>query len=102
MGRIAETVYTDQGDIARLEQWVEELAINARVRVHTRAEGVVEGVVMVTPTVQIYRDGADNEGVNGTVKLEDPQRPGWSSVVWLGEIVRVEHVDSVTTGASKA
>jgi len=102
MGRIAEKVYTEATDLAWLERWVVELAINARVRVHTRERGAIEGVVMVTPTVQLFRDAADNEGTNGVVKLEDPERPGWSVVVWLDEITRVEHIDSVTRGASRA
>ncbi|SEO95002.1 Protein of unknown function [Luteibacter sp. UNC138MFCol5.1] len=101
MGRIAEKVYTDPRDVARLERFVGELAINARVRVHTKS-GVVEGVVMVTPTIQVFRDAADNEGINGTVKLEDARQPGWSGLVWLGDIERVEHLDSVTMGATRA
>jgi hypothetical protein len=36
------------------------------------------------------------------VKLEDPQQPGWSGLVWLGDIVSVEHLDSVTMGSTKA
>lgn len=102
MGRIAETIYTEPQDVARLDRLVEQLAINARVRLHTRDRGVIEGVVMVTPTVQMFRDANDDEGINGVVKLEDPRQPGWSDLVWLGEIERVEHLDSVTMGATKA
>lgn len=102
MGRMASKVFTDPQDVARMEHWVEELAINARVRVHLLEGPPVEGVVMVTPTVQVFKDADDVEGINGTVKLEDPQQPGWSGSVWLGDIVRVEHLDSVTMGATKA
>jgi len=102
MGRIARVVFTQPADVARMEQWVEELAINARVRVHLTAGAPVEGVVMVTPTIQVFKDADDIEGMNGVVKLEDPQQPGWSGLVWLGDIVGVEHLDSVTMGASKA
>lgn len=102
MGRIADKVYTEPADLARFERRVAELAVNARVRVHTRDRGAIEGVVLVTPTVQLFRDAADNEGTNGVVKLADPERPGWSEVVWLDEITRVEHLDSVTKGVSKA
>jgi hypothetical protein len=102
MGRIARTVFKDPEDVARLERWVEELAINARVRVHVVEGEPVEGVVMVTPTIQVFKDADDVEGINGTVKLEDPQQPGWSGLVWLGDIVRVERLDSVTMGATKA
>ncbi|NID03407.1 DUF3247 family protein [Luteibacter jiangsuensis] len=102
MGRMASKVFTDPEDVARLERWVEELATNARVRIHVAGDPPVEGVVMVTPTIQVFKDANDVEGINGTVKLEDPQQPGWSGVVWLGDIVRVEHLDSVTMGATKA
>ena len=102
MGRLAETVFTDSADVARLERWVEELAVNARVRVHLADGPSVEGVVMVTPTVQIFKTASDDEGINGVVNLEDPQRPDWSCDVWLGDIVRVEHLDSVAMGTSKA
>jgi hypothetical protein len=102
MGRTARTVFTEREDIARMERWVEELAINARVRVHVAGGPPVEGVVAVTPTVQVFKDANDVEGVNGMVKLEDPEQPGWSGLVWLGDIVRVEHLDSVTMGSTKA
>lgn len=102
MGRIARVVFTAPADVARMEHWVEELAINARVRVHLTEGEPVEGVVMVTPTIQVFKDADDIEGINGTVKLEDPRQPGWSGLVWLGDIVRVEHLDSVTMGATKA
>ncbi|HEY4292266.1 DUF3247 family protein [Luteibacter sp.] len=102
MGRIASTVYTNPAEVARLERWVEELAINARVRVHMAEGAPVEGIVMVTPTIQVFKNAADDEGMNGVVKLEDPDKPGWNTLVWLGDIVRVEHLDSVTMGSSKA
>lgn len=102
MGRIARTVFTEPADIAQMERWVDELAINARVRIHTVEGPPAEGVVAVTPTVQVFKNADDVEGINGTVKLEDAQRPGWSGVVWLGDIVRVEHLDSVTKGATRA
>ncbi|MGE7136652.1 DUF3247 family protein [Luteibacter sp. NPDC031894] len=102
MGRIARTVFSEPADIQRMERWVEELAINARVRVHVKEGSPVEGVVMVTPTIQVFKDADDIEGINGTVKLEDPQQPGWSGLVWLGDIVRVEQLDSVTMGATRA
>jgi hypothetical protein len=102
MGRIARTVFTQPGDIQRIERFVEELAINARVRVHVAEGEPVEGIVAVTPTIQVFKTADDQEGINGTVKLEDPRQPGWSGLVWLGDITRVEHLDSVTMGATKA
>ena len=102
MGRIAQTVFTEAGDIAKMERWVEELAINARVRLHLVEGAPVEGIVAVTATVQVFKDADDIEGINGTVKLEDPRQPGWSGIVWLSDIVRIEHLDSVTMGATRA
>lgn len=102
MGRIAEKIFTTPADIHRLERLVDELAINARVRLHTVDRRAIEGVVMVTPTVQTFRDPNDDEGINGVVKLEDPARPDWTEYVWLGDIASVEHLDSVTMGSTKA
>jgi len=102
MGRQAAEVYTSPEDIAVLERWVVELAVNARVRIATRRRTIIEGVVAATPTVQMFYDRDGNEGVNGMVKLEDAGRPDWSGEVWLGDIADVEHLDSVVTGVSKA
>ncbi|MDF3981375.1 DUF3247 family protein [Luteibacter sp. PPL201] len=102
MGRTARIVFTRPDDIARIERWVNELAINAHVRIHLVDGHVVEGIVMVTPTVQVFHGQDGDQGINGTVKLEAPVQPGWSGIVWLGDIARVEHLDSVTMGATKA
>jgi len=102
MGREAARVYTSSEDIALLERQVETLAVNARVRVRTRDGSVEEGIVTVTPTVQVFVDADGNEGLNGVVKLEDLRRPGWNGEIWLGDIVRIEHLDSVVMGVSKA
>jgi hypothetical protein len=102
MGSTAEKVFIEPADIARLERWVEELAVNAHVRVHGVSGPPVEGIVTVTPTVQLFRNASGEEGMNGVVKLEDSRRPDWSGLVWLGDIMRVEHLDSVRMGASRA
>lgn len=102
MGRSATKVFTQPADIARLEHWVTELAVNARVRVYCGHTAPQEGVVTVTPTVQVFQDGDGNEGLNGIVKLESDQRPDWGGAIWLGDITGVEHLDSVTFGSSKA
>jgi hypothetical protein len=102
MGQIADRVFVYPHDIQRLKQWVEELAVNARVAVHVQGDGIIEGVVAVTPTVQVFRDADGNEGINGVVKLIDPRRPDWDVLVWLGDIEQVRHLDSVVMGSSKA
>ena len=102
MGRSAERVYTSPGDIAQLEKWVDELAVNAAVRIVKHDGATVEGVVSVTPTVQLFLDPNDQEGMNGVVRLIDRNRPDWDGLVWLGDIRDIQHLDSVRMGSSKA
>jgi hypothetical protein len=102
MGQIADRVFVLPEEIHRLEKWVEELAVNARVALHLRGEDTIQGIVAVTPTVQIFRDPKGQEGVNGVVKLIDTRNPDWDALVWLGDIEGIEHLDSVTMGSSKA
>ncbi|MGN6324131.1 MAG: DUF3247 family protein [Dyella sp.] len=102
MGRSAERVYTSPSDIAQLEKWVDELAVNAAVRIVKHDGATVEGVVSVTPTVQLFLDPNDQEGMNGVVRLIDRNRPDWDGLVWLGDIRDIQHLDSVRMGTSKA
>lgn len=102
MGRLAERVYTSPNDIAQLEKWVDELAVNAAVRIVKHDGGTVEGVVSVTPTVQLFLDPNDQEGMNGVVRLIHRNRPDWDGLVWLGDIRDIQHLDSVRMGSSKA
>lgn len=102
MGQVADRVYVHPEDIQRLEQWVGELAVNARVSIQLQDHGTVEGIVAVTPNVQIFRDPDGQEGLNGVVKLIHTHDSDWSALVWLGDIEQVKHLDSVTMGSSKA
>ncbi|GLQ99170.1 hypothetical protein GCM10007863_35900 [Dyella mobilis] len=102
MGQIANRVCVHAEDIRRLEKWVEELAVNARVSVRLENHGTVEGIVAVTPNVQVFRDPQGQEGINGVVKLIDTRDPGQSALVWLSDIEAVSHLDSVRMGSSKA
>lgn len=102
MGRIAEKVFVEPADIERLECILSDLAVNSCVRVTTRAGDVVEGLVMVTPTVQVFRDKQGLEGINGVVKLEIMEHPGKVEAVWLGDIEQIVHLDSVSMGVSRA
>jgi hypothetical protein len=102
MGRSAERVYTSPSDIAQLEKWVDELAVNAAVRIVKHDGETVEGVVSVTPTVQLFLDPNDQEGMNGVVRLVDRNRPDWDGLVWLGDIRDIQHLDSVRMGTSRA
>lgn len=102
MGQLADRVYISSADTQRLQRLVDELAINAKVSLRLDDGRTTQGVVAVTPTVQVFRDRQGQEGMNGVVKLIDPGRPDWSERVWLGDIVQLTHLDSVTKGASKA
>lgn len=102
MGRRAERVYTDPADVAMLEKWVKELAVNAAVRIVKHDDEIVEGVVSVTPTVQMFLGPGDREGMNGVVRLLDMHKPDWDGLVWLGDIRDIQHLDSVRMGTSKA
>lgn len=102
MGQIAEKVFVERADVERLEHLVEELAVNASVRVATRQYRVVEGLVTVTPTIQVFRDNEGIEGMNGIVKLVNTEHPDRVEVVWLGDIREVAHLDSVRKGVSRA
>ncbi|HEV7775610.1 MAG TPA: DUF3247 family protein [Luteibacter sp.] len=92
MGRNAEHVYTEPGAIARIEAWIAELPGAAVVRIVEIDGRETSGVVSVRPTVQAFRDGNENEGINGVVTLEDPDRPGWTGTIWLDRIERVDRL----------
>jgi hypothetical protein len=102
MGREADTVHKDPASIARLQALVKELRDNAKVTLHLQDGSQLRGVVAVVPTVQTFVDADAVEGVNGVVKLIDPERPEWSATVQLDTIARVEHLDSVVYGTSQS
>ena len=102
MGQIAEKIFIERSDIEYLEQLVIELAVNAYVRITTRQGRVVEGLVTVTPTIQVFRNNEGAEGINGVVKLERSQHSERDEIVWLGDILEIVHLDSVSKGVSRA
>ena len=95
MGRAAERVYTDPASIRRLESLIGELPANGHVVLLLKDGSSCDGVVVTRPNVQLFRDADEREGINATVKLERPDVPAWSQQVWLDQIARVEHVDSI-------
>lgn len=101
MAREADTIHKDPASIARLQALVKELPDNAKVILHLQDDSQIRGVVAVVPTVQNFVNADDVEGVNGLVKLIDPERPDWSTTIQLDTIVRVEHLDSVVYGTSQ-
>ncbi|EIL93532.1 DUF3247 family protein [Rhodanobacter spathiphylli] len=95
MGRQARHVYTDQASIHQLESLVEELPANGHVVLLLKDGSSCDGVVSTRPNVQVFRDAEEREGINATVQLERPDVPEWTRQVWLDQIVRVEHLDSI-------
>ncbi|WP_266180603.1 DUF3247 family protein [Dyella humicola] len=93
MGRLAEHVYTAPAQIRHLEALVAELPANGHVVLQLNDGTRHDGIVCTRPNVQMFRDGAENEGVNGVVRLERLDAPDWRCFVWLSDIRHVEHRD---------
>ena len=95
MAQYAEHVCVDPVEIRRLESLVADLQGNGRVSIALKDGSTIEGVVSVRPAVQVLRDHAGREGVNAEVRLERPREPAWNRSLWLDQISRVEHLDSI-------
>ncbi len=95
MGRQAEHVYTDPASIRQLESLIDQLPANGHVVLLLKDGSRCDGVISTRPNVQVFRDAEEREGINGTVQLQRPDVPDWSRHVWLDEIERVEHLDSI-------
>jgi len=92
MGRTAEKVYTEPGDIERIQRRVVELPGQARVRITMQGGSIVTGTVTVRPSVQQFEDASGAAGMNAQVRLDDPAVPRWAAYLWLGDIMRVERL----------
>lgn len=95
MSRLAEHVYTDRTHISQITSLVRELPANGHVVLLLKDGSSCDGVVISPPNVQIFRDRQEREGINATVLLERPDVPMWKRHVWLDEVLRVEHLDSM-------
>jgi hypothetical protein len=95
MARQAARVYTDRASIQRLESLVAELPANGHVVLFLHDGSTCDGVVSTRPNVQVFRDDQEREGINAEVQLERPDAPGWTRHIWLDEVTRVEHLDSI-------
>jgi len=89
MGKYAKHVYTNQAQIAALESWVQQLPDEARVQLTLEDGSRLLGTVAVRPTVQTFRDEAENEGANGLLRLDDLDSPVQQHLVWLDTIREV-------------
>jgi len=54
----------------------------------------VLGTVAVRPTVQSFRDEAENEGANGLLRLDDLDNPVQQHLIWLDTIREVRPLPS--------
>lgn len=77
-----------------------QLPANGHVVLLLRDGSSCDGVVTVRPSVQVFRDRDEREGINAEVQLERPDAPAWRQRIWLDQIVRVEHLDSGMGGES--
>lgn len=93
MSRVAERVYTDDADIARLEALVLQLGDEARVELLLVDGSTVTGAVAVRPTVQTFLDPQGEEGINGVVRIDDAADPSRLHWIWLDTIREVRPLD---------
>jgi len=91
MTQLAEQVYTEQHDIARIESWAEQLQDEAIVAIRLADGSRVDGVVAVRPTIQVFRDGDGREGMNAIVRIDDAVDPARTHYLWLDRIVEITH-----------
>lgn len=94
MGKYAKHVYTEQSQIATLEHWLGQLPDEARVQVTLDDGSRVLGTVAARPTVQTFRDEAENEGANGLLRLDDLDNPVQQHLIWLDTIRDVRPLPS--------
>lgn len=94
MGQFAECVYTDQADIALLEDRATQLPDEAKVEVVLIDGSKLQGVVATRPVVQVFHDSAGEEGINGMVRIDDARDPERTHYVWLDEILEVHQAGS--------
>ena len=94
MGTHAIFVTTDTAMLNLLHNRVQELPDNAKVTLELDSGEEVKGVVSARPSLQVFRNLGGDEGTNGVVTLEDPNRPDFRVSVWLSDIRLIHHEDS--------
>lgn len=95
MSQQAEHVYNDPARLARLEVLVGQLPPNGHVNVSLRNGTVYDGIVCARPSMEIFRDQEGREGFNALLRLGRAGMSEWSRYIWLDEISRIEHMDSI-------
>lgn len=89
MSRIAGRVYTAAADIARFEAIALQLPQDARVAITLDDGSQVQGIVTAMPTLQMFFDPQDNEGLNGVVRIEGVPAGSGDHYLWLDRIQSV-------------
>jgi len=92
MGRTAEHVYVEPGDIARIQRLVVELPSQAHVRITMQCGAIISGTVAERPAAQLFEDASGAAGMNAQLRIDDPVAPSCTTYVWLGDIKRVERL----------
>jgi hypothetical protein len=89
VSRIAGRVYSDAADLARFEAIALQLPQDTRVAIALDDGSLVQGIVTATPTLQMFFDPQDNEGLNGVVRIEGFPSGAGDHYVWLDRIQSV-------------
>jgi hypothetical protein len=92
MGRQAERIYTQPGDISRIQRFVVALPSQARVRITMQNGDIIAGTVTERPAAQLFEDASGATGMNAQVRLDDPTAPAWKAYLLLGDIEHVERM----------
>ena len=89
MNEMPDRLVNSQDGIDRLEALCRELDDEERVRLRMQDGSAVEGVVTVRPTVQTFRYGDGNEGLNALLRLDPLDGTMPPRYIWLDGVVEV-------------
>lgn len=67
MGRQAQRVCTDEASTRQLELLVDELSAHGHVVLLMKDGSSCDGVVSARPSVQVFRDADEREGIHAVV-----------------------------------
>ena len=94
MARIANRVHTDATQIERIERLIRQMSDGDRVSLLLEDGQVVEGIVAMRATPQVFFDHDGREGINAMVRLEEEvgtrESAGWRDL-WVDTIREVRH-----------
>lgn len=95
--RTADTVYTTQADIDRIQALISLLGNDDHVALRLDDGRELRGIVAFKPTIQQFFDRTGREGSNAIVRLdqpalETPEKAGWIDV-FLDRVVEARHLD---------